>query len=754
MAPGALNLVTGAAYAHLGAMPMILITGQKAIMSARQARFQIVDIVATMKPLTKASRQIVSATSIPTVVRDAFRLASEERPGPVHLELPEDIAGEKLDRDVPLVPVHPIEIPVAHAAALDRAAELLLRAERPLVMFGAACNRPRLAGQLTDFIRRTGIPFFNTQMGKGTVAGIGTTEGGTELWMGTAALTERDYVHEAIDQADLILSIGHDTIEKPPFIMGPKGPKVIHVGYTPANVEQVYFPDAEVVGDLGPSLALLADRVQGKLPNAAALVPLRKSIIERTLARSEESRFPLTPQRIVSDVRKVMPADGIVALDNGMYKIWFARCYRTRNANALLLDNALGDDGRRAALGDDGRDAEPGQARAGGVRRRRVHDELAGARNALADWLLACGVDTVALESTGVYWIPVYEVLEQRGLKVWLVDARQMKYVPGRKSDVQDCQWLQKLMSLGLLRAAWRPDGEVCVVRAVARQREVLLIEQASWVQRMQKALVQMNIQLTEVLADVMGMTGQAIIRAIVAGERDPFVLARHHNRRIKVSKDDITKALTGNWREEHLFVLAQALAIHDDIGRYLAECHAKLQVLLAERSRGGVDLGKTPKAGSKTRAIFDVRKALADSAGVDLTRINGLDVTSVMKILSEIGPDLSRFANVKHFCSWLGLCPATKISGGKLMSASTKRSANRVRQALKMAAMSLSRSRICPRRLLPAAVYAHGQARANTAVAHKLARLVYFMLTRGEAFVDQGSSTTKNCSGNAASRP
>jgi acetolactate synthase-1/2/3 large subunit len=341
LGPGALNLVTGAAYAHLGAMPMILITGQKAIMSARQARFQIVDIVATMKPLTKASRQIVSAPSIPTVVRDAFRLASEERPGPVHLELPEDIAGEQLEREVPLVRVHPIEIPVAHGDALDRAAALLMRAERPLVMFGAACNRPRLTGQLTEFIRRMGIPFFNTQMGKGTVAGVGTSDGGTELWMGTAALTERDYVHEAIDQADLILSIGHDTIEKPPFIMGPKGPKVIHVGYTPANVEQVYFPDAEVVGDVGPSLALLADRVQGKLPNAAALVPLRKSILDRTLARADESRYPLTPQRIVSDVRKVMPADGIVALDNGMYKIWFARCYRTRNANALLLDNAL-----------------------------------------------------------------------------------------------------------------------------------------------------------------------------------------------------------------------------------------------------------------------------------------------------------------------------------------------------------------------------------------------------------------------------
>ncbi|HEV8209091.1 MAG TPA: acetolactate synthase large subunit [Vicinamibacterales bacterium] len=341
LGPGALNLVTGAAYAHLGAMPMILITGQKAIMSSRQARFQIVDIVATMRPLTKSSRQIISAASIPTVVRDAFRLASEERPGPVHLELPEDIAGEQLTREVPLVRAHPVEIPIAHPAALDRAAELLMKAERPLVMFGAASNRPRLTGQLTEFVRRIGIPFFNTQMGKGTVAGVGTADGGTELWMGTAALTERDYVHEAIDRADLILSIGHDTIEKPPFIMGPKGPKVIHVGYTPANVEQVYFPDAEVVGDMGPSLALLADRVQGKLPNAAALLPLRKSILERTLARSDESRFPLTPQRIVGDVRKVIPADGIVALDNGMYKIWFARCYRTRNANALLLDNAL-----------------------------------------------------------------------------------------------------------------------------------------------------------------------------------------------------------------------------------------------------------------------------------------------------------------------------------------------------------------------------------------------------------------------------
>ncbi len=364
-----------------------------------------------------------------------------------------------------------------------------------------------------------------------------------------------------------------------------------------------------------------------------------------------------------------------------------------------------------------------------------VTDDL----NALAVWLVGLGVDTVAVESTGVYWIPVFEVLEQHGLKVWLVDARQMKYVPGRKSDVQDCQWLQKLMSLGLLRAAWRPGAEVCVLRAVARQRETLLTEQARWVQRMQKALVQMNIQLTEVITDVMGQTGQAIIRAIVAGEREATVLARHRHRHVKASEADIAKALTGNWREEHLFVLQQALSMYDDLGRHLAECDVRLEALLKERAEHAVELGPLPRAGSKSRTEHDIRQRLADWAGVDLTRINGLGVTVVMTLLTEIGPDLNHFASVKHFCSWLGLCPGTKISGGKVLSPGTKRSANRARQALKMAAMALVRSesalgafyrRLCARMDKP---------KANTATAHKLARMVYFMLTRGEAFVDQG---------------
>ena len=212
---------------------------------------------------------------------------------------------------------------------------MILAAKRPLIMIGAGGNRPRLVEALSSFVRRTRLPFFNTQMGKGAVTG------GSKLYMGTAALSERDYVHRAIDRADLIISIGHDTIEKPPFIMGEGGPKVIHIGFTSANVEQVYFPHAEVVGDIGASLSLLADRLGGKLDPDPDFLKLREDILGRINDRADEDRFPLTPQRIVRDVRKVMPDDGIVCLDNGMYKIWFARNYRTHVANTLLLDNAL-----------------------------------------------------------------------------------------------------------------------------------------------------------------------------------------------------------------------------------------------------------------------------------------------------------------------------------------------------------------------------------------------------------------------------
>lgn len=335
LGPGALNFATGAAFAHLGAMPMILITGQKPVMSAKQARFQIVDIVASMKPLTKMTRQILSPAAIPATVRDAFRVAEEERPGPVHLELPEDVAAADAG-NAAVIPRHSYDRPVAGAAALDHAADMILAAQRALVMIGAAGNRPALVEPVSGFMARTRLPFFNTQMGKGAV------DGGSNLYVGTAALSEGDYVHEAIERADLIIAIGHDTIEKPPFLMKTQGgPKVVHIGYESATVEQVYHPDFEVIGDIGASVTGLSERLEGRVSPDAGMLELRQRILARLNDRAEEDRFPITPQRIVHDVRQVMPEDGIVCLDNGMYKIWFARNYRTHVANTLLLDNAL-----------------------------------------------------------------------------------------------------------------------------------------------------------------------------------------------------------------------------------------------------------------------------------------------------------------------------------------------------------------------------------------------------------------------------
>jgi acetolactate synthase-1/2/3 large subunit len=236
---------------------------------------------------------------------------------------------------VPLIPPHPTELPVAPTVAIGRAADMLIGARHPLLMAGAGANRPRLTQPLSNFVRQTGLPFFNTQMGKGAITG------GSNLYMGTAALSEQDLVHRAIEQADVILAIGHDTIEKPPFLMGPDGPKVIHVGFTPASVEQVFFPHAEVVGDVGPTLALLAEAIEGKLKPDPEFNALRAKILAKLAEGQDDQRYPLSPQRIVHDVRNVMPEDGIVCLDNGMFKIWFARNYRTHVANTLLLDNAL-----------------------------------------------------------------------------------------------------------------------------------------------------------------------------------------------------------------------------------------------------------------------------------------------------------------------------------------------------------------------------------------------------------------------------
>ena len=358
----------------------------------------------------------------------------------------------------------------------------------------------------------------------------------------------------------------------------------------------------------------------------------------------------------------------------------------------------------------------------------------------LADWLDACCVDTVAMESTGVYWIPLYELLESRGFTVLLVNARHVKNVSGRKSDVLDCQWLQQLMSFGLLRGAFRPAEQVCVLRSLTRQRTMLLRSQGRFVQHMQKALTQMNIQLANVISDVAGETGQRILHAIIAGERDGLALARLRNARIRASEDEIAKSLQGTWRDEHLFALKQALDAFDFCGAQLAECDAQVQAQLQALHVREDEPTKGKKRGRARNAPkFDLRTQLFQMCGVDLTRINGIDVTTALVVVSEVGADMGKFPSDKHFASWLGLCPGTKITGGKVMSGKTKRCANRAAQALRLAAAALRSSqsalgayyrRMCARMDKPKAV---------TAAAHKLARLIYAMLTHGQEYTDQG---------------
>ena len=358
----------------------------------------------------------------------------------------------------------------------------------------------------------------------------------------------------------------------------------------------------------------------------------------------------------------------------------------------------------------------------------------------LADWLDACGVDTVAMESTGVYWIALYELLEARGFTVLLVNARHVKNVSGRKSDVLDCQWLQQLMSFGLLRGAFRPADQVCVLRSLSRQRTMLLRSQGRFVQHMQKALTQMNIQLANVISDVVGETGQKILRAIVAGERDGLALARLKNSRIRASEDEIAKSLQGSWRAEHLFALKQALDAFDFCGTQLAECDAQVQAQLQALHVREDEPAQGKKRGRARNAPkFDLRTQLFQMCGVDLTRIDGIDVTTALVVVSEVGADMCKFPSDKHFASWLGLCPGTKITGGKVMSGKTKRCANRAAQALRLAAAALRSSqsalgayyrRMCARMDKPKAV---------TAAAHKLARLIYAMLTHGQEYTDRG---------------
>lgn len=361
--------------------------------------------------------------------------------------------------------------------------------------------------------------------------------------------------------------------------------------------------------------------------------------------------------------------------------------------------------------------------------------------HALADWLQQCGVTAVAMESTGVYWIPLYQILEGRQLEVCLGNARHVKNAPGRKTDVQDCQWLQHLHAVGLLRASFRPPEAVCAVRSLLRHRDALVQLAATHTQHMQKALSQMNLQLHHVLSDLTGVTGLAILDAILAGERDPQVLASHRDRRIKASPETIAKALVGDYRSEHLFTLRQALDSYRHYQRLIGECDAEIERRLGAFA-STIDAAThplPPASGSRRKGRgtpgFDLRPELYRILGTDLTQVPGLPTPTVYTLFSELGADLAPFPNGKHFASWLGLCPDNRISGGEVLSVKTRHVKHRVSHALRMAAQSLSRSPSVLGAFFRRMRAKLGAPEAITATAHKLARIIYHLLTTREPY-------------------
>ncbi|HGG64237.1 MAG TPA: IS110 family transposase [Rhodobacteraceae bacterium] len=359
----------------------------------------------------------------------------------------------------------------------------------------------------------------------------------------------------------------------------------------------------------------------------------------------------------------------------------------------------------------------------------------------MADWLVRIGIQTVAMESTGIYWIPCFEILEERGLEVLLVNARHVKNVSGRKSDVSDCQWLQQLHTYGLLSGAFRPEEQVTALRAYMRQRETLVRYASSHIQHMQKALRQMNLLLDNVVTDITGKTGMSIIRAIVEGERDPDKLAAYRDPRCRKSVQEIARSLKGHYREEHLFALRQSVELYDS---YLAQIRAcdeaiERQLSLFDAQGDPDQLPVNKKKSALNAPAFDVRSELYRMCGVDLTAIDGVSDITALKVIAETGTDMSRWKNEKHFASWLGLSPGNKISGGKILSSKTKPTANRAAAALRMAAFALSNSQSALGAYYRRMRSRHGAPKAITATAHKLARLIYSMLKHGTEYVDQG---------------
>lgn len=361
--------------------------------------------------------------------------------------------------------------------------------------------------------------------------------------------------------------------------------------------------------------------------------------------------------------------------------------------------------------------------------------------HALADWLDECGIETVAMESTGVYWIPLYELLESRGFEVLLVDARHVKNVSGRKTDVLDCQWLQQLHTYGLLSSAFRPAKEICTLRVYLRQRSMLIQRKASHVQHMQKSLDQMNLQLHNVISDITGETGMNIIRAIVSGITDPKILASYRNYRCKNSLEVIEKSLTGHYTEEHVFTLTQALSLYDTYQIQVDACDKKIEQCLSQFEYCKESTEKTAKVKSRTAKdknapLFDLQTYLRQMTGVDLTAIPGIEAYSALKIISEIGLDMSRWKTSKAFASWLGLCPGNKVSGGKRQSGKTKRTANYAASTLRIAAGTLHRSQSSLGAFLRRLKSRMGSPKAITATAHKLAVIIYNMLKNKEEYI------------------
>jgi transposase len=362
----------------------------------------------------------------------------------------------------------------------------------------------------------------------------------------------------------------------------------------------------------------------------------------------------------------------------------------------------------------------------------------------LANWLESCGITTVAMESTGVYWIPLFELLESRGFEVLLTDARHVKNVSGRKTDVIDCQWLQQLHTYGLLSGAFRPSEQVCALRAYIRQRNMLIQQMSSHIQHMQKALSQMNLQLHNVISDITGETGMMIIRAIVNGERDPKLLATYRNYRCKSPLSIIEKSLTGNYREEHVFALSQALELFDVYQNKIAACDEQIEKQLttfegkeiAER----VNLKKQPNKKSKNAPAFDLSSHLFRMVGVDLTIIPGIEAYSALKIISEIGLDLTRWKSSKQFASWLGVCPGNKISGGKRLGGKSKRTGNYAASALRMAASTLHSSQSALGAFYRRLKSRLGAPKAITATAHKLAIIIYNMIVNRREYIETGA--------------